>query len=157
MSETIDHHAEAIRLSKLAHDNFDHHDESARARAPFQMQRAQMHATLAFTVEQHRTADAAEHANELKRIELVALIGLSEVNEAASDYLEPGGTLNPDVAKTLGLPVDGVVTLSFTRAEMRAHAKSGDPKRWPLSEAELALSSAVSYRLERAAREVSGA
>lgn len=115
MPEPIDHHAEAIRLSKLAHDNFDSFEESARARVPFQMQRAQMHATLALTVEQRRTADAAERDNELKRLEVLFMAGLSEINEHVSEYLEPGGTLRPDIAKSLGLPAQNVQVLSAIR------------------------------------------
>ncbi|PPG02749.1 hypothetical protein C5E06_09865 [Pseudoclavibacter sp. RFBI5] len=94
MPEPIDHHAEAIRLSTLAQDRVESHVEIARARAPHQMERARMHALLSVTDEQKRTADAFERDNELKRVDFGALIGLSEVDEEANDYLRPCGPLN---------------------------------------------------------------
>lgn len=103
MSEPIDHHAEAIRLSKLAHNNFDDREEGARERSLFQMQRAQMHATLALTVEQRRTADAAEQANEIARIQAMVAAVPRETDQRIDEHLRSFGTLNPSVAATLGI------------------------------------------------------
>lgn len=109
MPEPIDHHAEAIRLSVLAHDNFDSEENNARRRAPFQMQRAQMHATLALTVEQRRSADAAEQANEIARLQAMVTAVPATVNKQIDEHLRirdgasVGGTLRPAVAATLGI------------------------------------------------------
>lgn len=103
MPEPIDHHAEAIRLSKLAHDNFDDREEGARERSLFQMQRAQMHATLALTVEQRRTADAAEEANELARLQVMVTSVPRKVDKRIDEHLRAFGTLRPDVAARLGI------------------------------------------------------
>lgn len=66
--EPIDHHTEAIRLSKMAHDNFDHPEEGARERSLFQLQRAQMHATLAVADALNRQTDQASRAESSRRL-----------------------------------------------------------------------------------------
>lgn len=53
MTERIDHAAEAVRISGLAHDNQNQGNFNTAA---IQMQRAQMHATLA-VAEQQRLAN----------------------------------------------------------------------------------------------------